>query len=323
MVEWRGISDSDLDAWVDALALIEEFDRSGEVLDRGDLEDEISMSTFDPARDGRLGWIDGEVVAWGTVVCLPGARQRRVLTSGSVVPEHRGTGLGSELLAWQVERGAEVATARGGDAPAWLEVAATDGDQARESLFRDHGFAPLRYYFEMRRPLAGFADAPRPVPDPLRMVPFDRALDDAVRAAHNEAFLDHFAASVLDDESWRVWVTGEDFREDLSYLVLDGDEIAGYVLNSLHPDDWPGLGFTEGWTHQLGVRRPWRHRGVATALLDATAHALRGAGVDFATLDVDADNPTGALGLYESNGYRRDKTRVSWSRPVAGTTPPD
>lgn len=315
-VDWRSVSDSDLDAWVDALALIESFDRTGEVLDRSDLEDEIGMSTFDPARDGRLGWIDGKVVAWGTVACLPGTRQRRVLTSGSVVPAHRGSGLGSELLAWQVERGTEVVRARGGDTPAWLEVSATDGDLARESLFRDHGFSRLRYYFEMRRPLSGYAATPRAVPSPLRMVPFDRDLDDAVRDAHNEAFLDHFAASELDDESWRIWVTGDDFRADLSYVVLDGDDVAGYVLNSLHPDDWPSLGFTEGWTHQLGVRRPWRHRGVASALLDATAAALAGAAIDFAALDVDADNPTGALGLYESNGYRREKTRVSWSRSV-------
>lgn len=316
-VEWRGIADDrDLDAWVRALDVIEAFDRTGEVLDRSDLEDEIGMSSFDADQDVRLGWVAGEVVAWGTVVCLPGARQRRVLTSGAVVPAYRGTGLGSELLEWQIGRGAEVAAVRGGDAPAWLEVAATEGDLPRESLFRDSGFSPLRYYFEMRRPLAGFDVTPRDVPSPLRTVPYDRGLDDAVRDAHNEAFLDHFAASELDEESWRIWVTGDDFRADLSYLVLDGDEVVGYVLNSLHPADWPSLGFTEGWTHQLGVRRPWRHRGVAHALLDATAVALSGEGVEFAALDVDADNPTGALGLYESNGYRRDKTRISWSRPV-------
>jgi mycothiol synthase len=316
-VEWRGVTaDADLDAWAGALALIEAFDRTGEVLDRGDLEDEIGMSSFDPALDARLGWVDGEVVAWGTVLCLPGTRQRRVLTSGAVVPSRRRTGIGRELLGWLIERGTQVARMRGGEAPAWLEVSATDGDLAREALFRAHGFAPLRYYFEMRRPLAGFADPARAVPGRLRMVPYERALGEVVRAAHNEAFLDHFASSELDEELWRVWVTGDDFRSDLSFVVFDGDEVAAYVLNSLHPDDWPGLGFTEGWTHQLGVRRPWRHRGVANALLDATAHAFAGVGVEFAALDVDAENPTGALGLYESNGYRRDKTRVSWSLPV-------
>src|SRR6185436_21100006 len=70
--------------------------------------------------------------------------------------------------------------------------------------------------------------------------------DEAARAAHNEAFRDHFAAIEMDRETWQRWVTGgQGFRADCSFLVFDGDEIAGYALNSVHPDDWPGLGFTE------------------------------------------------------------------------------
>jgi mycothiol synthase len=240
-----------------------------------------------------------------------------VFTSGAVVPAARGTGLGSALLEWQIARGNEVGAAHSADVDVWLEVAATDGDLPREALFRDFGFVPMRYYFEMRRPLAGLAGMPRAVPQPLRMVPYGWSFGEAVRDAHNEAFLDHFAATELDEEAWRVWVTGDDFRADLSFVVFDGDDVVGYALNSLHPADWSALGFTEGWTHQLGVRRPWRHRGIANALLDATAHAFARAGVGYAALDVDADNPTGALDLYEANGYRRDKTRISWSRPVS------
>ena len=98
--------------------------------------------------------------------------------------------------------------------------------------------------------------------------------------------------------------------------MFDGDDIAGYVLNSIHPDDWPGLGFTEGWTHQLGVRRPWRGAASRPSCSTSSAAAFAADGLDFATLDVDAENPTGALGLYESQGYHRDRTRVAWSLPV-------
>jgi mycothiol synthase len=317
-VEWRGVSDADLDAWVVALAEIEAFDRTGETLTRADLEDEIGLSYVDPDLDVRLGWLDGEVVAWGTIVCIPNSHQRRVQIGGSVVPDRRGQGIGTELLTWLVARGNEVARAQPTDAAGWLEVGATDGDHAREDLFVAFGFERLRYYFEMRRPLGGLTPSPRSVAPPLRVVPYDVAYDGAARDAHNEAFRDHFAGNELDVETWGRWVTGgHGFRPDCSYLVLDGEEVAGYVLNSIHPDDWPGLGFTEGWTHQLGVRRPWRGRGVATVLLDLSAAAFAAEGLDFATLDVDAENPTGALGLYESQGYHRDKTRVAWSLPVA------
>ena len=300
-----------------ALAEIEAFDRTGETLGRDDLKDELGLSYFDAEADVRLGWHGGRIVAWGTVVCVPNTHQRRVQLAGAVVPDGRGQGIGTELLEWLVARGTEVAEARPTDAPGWLEVGASDGDAAREELFGEFGFDRLRYYFEMRRPLGDLTPSPRPVPAPLRLVPYDFAYDDATRDAHNEAFRDHFAANELDAETWHRWVTGgQGFRPDCSFLVLDGDEIAGYVLNSIHPDDWPGLGFTEGWTHQLGVRRPWRNRGIATVLLDQSAAAFAAEGLDFATLDVDAENLTGALGLYESHGYHRDKTRVAWSLPL-------
>ena len=317
-VQWTGASDDVLDAWVDALAEIEAVDRTGETLLRADLEDELALSYVDAETDVRLGWDDGRIVAWGSAVCIPNAHQRRVQVAGAVVPAHRNEGIGTELVAWLVARGAEVAAAQPTAAPGWLELSATDGDVARESLFAAYGFTRLRYYFEMRRALGAVVPPARSVDPPLRVVPYDPARDGATRDAHNEAFRDHFAANELDAETWARWITGgHGFRPDCSFLVLDGDEIAGYVLNSVHPDDWPGLGFTEGWTHQLGVRRPWRGRGVATVLLDLSAAAFASEGLDFATLDVDAENPTGALGLYESQGYHRDKTRVAWSLPVA------
>lgn len=212
-----------------------------------------------------------------------------------------------------MQRGREVIAASDGSVPAWLEVSASDNDTVRNGLFQAFDFSPLRYYFEMRRPLAG-VPIPTERDGEITYRYFDFVVDEAVRVAHNEAFRDHFAASELDVETWNRWVTGHHhFRADCSFVAMDGDEVVGYALNALHPDDWPALGFKEGWTHQLGVRRPWRGRGIAKSLLSATAEAFAQEGLNFAALDVDADNPSGALALYEGQGYSRDKTRVAWS----------
>lgn len=316
-LEWQAASDSDLDAWADALAEAEAVDRSGEQVGREEVEELLALSYVDAANDTRLGWIDGRVVAWGTVWSIPSADQRRVMLEGGVVPSERRRGLGTELVGWLVARGVDVAAAAKSRAPGWLELAASQGDPGREALFADFGFAPLRYYLQMRRPLDATAAADLAA-DGLVVRPFAAEDDDRVRRAHNEAFRDHFASSELDPESWSRLVTGDrHFRADCSFLVLDGDEVVGYALNSIYPEEWEALGYSEGWTHQLGVRRAWRGRGVAKALLAATADAFVGEGLEYATLDVDAENPTGALALYEGAGYTRARTRVAWSRPVA------
>jgi ribosomal protein S18 acetylase RimI-like enzyme len=39
-------------------------------------------------------------------------------------------------------------------------------------------------------------------------------------------------------------------------------------------------------------------------------------GLEFAALDVDAENPTAALALYQAMGYERDRSRVAWARQL-------
>ena len=58
-----------------------------------------------------------------------------------------------------------------------------------------------------------------------------------------------------------------------------------------------------GWLEHISVRRPWRGRGLGRALTAEGLRRLRAAGMTEAMLGVDAENPTGALGLYERLGF--------------------
>lgn len=82
-----------------------------------------------------------------------------------------------------------------------------------------------------------------------------------------------------------------------------GEPVVAYVINTEYTHDWAAQGFTEGYTELLGVRRAWRKRGLATHLLELSAEVFAAAGHPYATLGVDADNPTGASALYRSLGY--------------------
>ncbi len=80
--------------------------------------------------------------------------------------------------------------------------------------------------------------------------------------------------------------------------------MVGLNLTAVDAEANAQTGRLDGWVEELGVRRPWRRRGVGYGLLVAGALALRGAGVTAAMLGVDGESLTGANRLYERAGFR-------------------
>ena len=249
---------------------------------------------------------------------LNGIASRRVFLWGATHPAHRGRGIGTAIQAWGIARAEEILA----DQPAELlrvvetfkEVRLADAVALHEAA----GFRPARWYFDMRRDLREPLPA---MPDlgGLRLVPYESPMAQPLLAIHNEAFRDHWGSEPLTPEIWNHEFVGDPFfRGDLSFVVLDGEEIAGYTVNYVVESDWEATGVHEGWVGQLGVRRPWRRRGVATALLVRSMEAFRAAGLEAATLGVDAENPTGALGVYERVGFRPIRRSVRLQRPYGG-----
>ena len=66
----------------------------------------------------------------------------------------------------------------------------------------------------------------------------------------------------------------------------------------------------------MAVRREWRGRGIAAALLVKAMESFRDAGLEYAGLDVDTENPTGALGTYTRLGYERRRGSVCYSKEI-------
>jgi ribosomal protein S18 acetylase RimI-like enzyme len=99
--------------------------------------------------------------------------------------------------------------------------------------------------------------------------------------------------------------------------VLDGDEIAAYLLGYFWAADAEATGVREAYIGQVGTRRPWRRRGLGGLLLATALAAARSEGYAKATLVVDSSNPTGAISLYERAGFAVEHRAVTWAKPVA------
>ncbi|WP_448629289.1 GNAT family N-acetyltransferase [Cellulomonas soli] len=154
----------------------------------------------------------------------------------------------------------------------------------------------------MRRSLAEPLPTAPQVPG-VSVVPWTPELDEAVRVAHNEAFADHWGS---EPRSVEVWQQGRaKFAPTWSFVALEDatGEVVGYALSDRFDQDWEVTGYTAGYTHLLGVRRPWRGRGLAVSLLRAAMAAYVADGMQYAEIGVDTANPSGAHGLYAALGY--------------------
>jgi ribosomal protein S18 acetylase RimI-like enzyme len=121
---------------------------------------------------------------------------------------------------------------------------------------------------------------------------------EAVHRADEEAFEDHWGSAPISFEAWRQIVVEPDWDPSLWFVAWDGDQIAGFSLCHAQSQGDPDL----GWVEVLAVRRPWRRRGLALALLLHSFAELRARGRPKVGLGVDADNLTGAVRLYERAG---------------------
>lgn len=111
------------------------------------------------------------------------------------------------------------------------------------------------------------------------------------------AFADS-AEEVAPFARWHPWMTQDPgFDAGVWFLAESGAELAGACLC-----------WREGWVKDLAVRPSWRGRGLGEALLRAAFAEFHRRGTETVGLKVDADNPTGAVRLYERMGMTRDRT---------------
>jgi mycothiol synthase len=296
-VRWRALTADDVPALTRLYAAVEAVDRTGDNYSEQDVRDELQ----DGATLAAFG-SDGEILAF--------ARVDGSHIDGAVLPVARGQGLGRRLLGWAEERAASLHSAA-------VRIDVHENNPTKAALVRAAGYEEVRWEFRMARPIDGTLPEVPPTPSGLVLTRYTRDRDEAVRHAHGEAFADHWGAIAPDRQRWQHAYTGRRaFRPHLSWLVLDGEEVAGYLLTYFWEADAAATGVREAFVGQLGVRRPWRRRGVGGLLLATALRSYRADGCERAVLTVDTANPTGALGLYERAGFVVTGKAASWTKPL-------
>ncbi|UFU01620.1 GNAT family N-acetyltransferase [Ruania suaedae] len=315
-LSWRAMSSTDADELFALWQRIEEHDDPPYRSTREEVADTFATQWSDVERHSVAGFDEaGHLCGYGLVGIPPGADgPARVFLDGGVDPAHRHRGVGSSILTWQIDRGRAV-LADSGHVSGSIVVHVEDGMGHAEDLVRRHGFTEAGYHTEMRRDLS--IGVPRiELARPLAIEPWSPELDDQVRIAHNDAFGDLAAT-----QSPTLWAEGRTyFVPGWSFLVLDRTsdraQIAGYLLASRYEQDWPTLGWSEGYIDMLGVRAPWRGQRVATSLLCRAMEAFAGSGMQYAALGVDHATREHAHGLFDRLGFEPTRGSTTYTIEV-------
>ena len=220
----------------------------------------------------------------------------------------------------------------------WLDAAAPGQWEAvfdwGESEARTRGIGRVRVQIPHDHPLAGVAEArgygtsrhsfrmeialdgppaPAALPAGIELRPYRDDDLEVLLAALNEAFADDPFWQEATPSSLREFYLAErGFDPSLWLLAWDGPELAGFALD--YPEHGSDTGL--GWVHTLGVRPAWRRRGLGEALLRASFAELYARGLRRVGLGVDAQNPTGALRLYERAGMRQVRRSDTWEKDL-------
>lgn len=285
------------DRFADALALLQAADvvvYGGSDWTAAELQDE--WEALDLSRDAWLVERDGRLAG---VMHLVDRRGGRFIGDGYVHPESTGHGVGSLLLSLLEDRVHEFEDEWPGDEQVTVECAHLVGDERAPALFASRGYERARSFFRMVADVSG-PHPPPDWPDGIELRPLDVDRDgERVHETIEEAFADEWGHRRRPYDEWRTRVFGwRGFDPELVPVAWDRDEIAGVSLNyPKRMGDW-------GWIGSIGVRPAWRGRGLGLALLQESFERFRRTGETTAALGVDAENPTGAVRLYERAGMR-------------------
>lgn len=276
-----------------------------------------TLVNCDPGRDILVAEVDGEVVAYARVFWTDLVEGGRVYENfGFIHPDWRRRGIGSALHRLNETRLRQIAAGHPEVAPKWFGSEGIDADAGNVALLRASGYEPARFFYEMvAESLDGIPDVP--MPDGIGLRPVTRDQYRPIWVAAAEAFRDHWGENEWVEADWERFVADPENADPRFWRIgWDGDEVAGVVITTVPAAENEANDRARVYVASVSVRRPWRRRGLARALLAGSLVAARQAGFTSATLGVDTDSPTGATSLYRSLGFVPERTFTAYRKPL-------
>jgi mycothiol synthase len=313
---WRPIEPRDARDWAALLAAIQSADQDWGFFTEQDLLEGFSDPYQDFARGSTAIYDGGTMVGYGELIARGEADPvHQMRYRGGIHPAYRQRGLGGRLLEWAEAAAVPLHRERYPDRPLSLSGSCLSRNAGAIALYAARGYQQVRSYYAMVRDLTTLLPG-LAAPPGVGIAGFTPERSEDARLIRNEAFHDHWGSTETSAQGWAHFIGTGAFRPAFSFLAYSAGEPAGFVISHEYDAYALATGIKDLHIAVLGTRRAGRKRGIGSALLLRALTEAQAAGFTSASLGVDADSLTGAVGLYQRAGFTVEHTSVTQTRQL-------
>lgn len=279
----------------------------------------LHLVNCDPYQDMIFAEINNEVVGYSRGFWRQEENGPLIYGStGFLAPAWRRKGIGTTMFTWVENRMSYIAETHTHTETGMFDNFVSNGNIGLATLLEKKGYKPIRYIVEMIRP--DLENIPNfPMPDGLEVRAVLPEHYQAIWDADKEAFRDHWGYSEPTEEDRQAWLEDKNiFQPQLWQIAWDTktNEIAGQVRTFINQAENEKYNRQRGYTEFISVRRPWRKRGLARALIVQSLRLQKEQGMTESTLGADSENISGATRVYEDCGFRVTKRHRLYRKPI-------
>jgi ribosomal protein S18 acetylase RimI-like enzyme len=274
------------------------------------------LTNSDPYQDMIFAEIDGAPIAYSRVQWWQeeDPNDRIYAHFVKILPKWRRQGIEEAMIGWCENRLRQIARSHPEDSQRFFQTDSNDKNTCFAELIKDNGYKPIRYSISMSRPLEDIPQAN--LPDGIEVRPVDPKDIRRIWDASIEAFRDHWGFSMPKEEDFIGYKGSKYCQPELWQVAWKDNQVVGSILNYIDHDYNRKFDRKRGWTEEITTHRDWRRRGIARALIVRSMHMHKAKGMTEVALGVDTNNPTGALKLYQSLGYKKERSWTIYRKPL-------
>lgn len=311
---WRSINQDDLRPLIQFEQVCSAFDDPTQTSSLNTWHDRLSNLTH-AIGNSVISIKDNQVIAAGWIDYSTELNHVRAFLDGCVHPDYRHQGIGRLLLSWLEVRAKEHLQEIGNGRKLVLRIMYYTRPPDAIKLFESSGFTFMYSEIEMAYNLKGQLPDYSSSPD-MRFESWTLENSKKYYSIYKDAFQTR-TENVMEEADWMYHYANnddEDFRPDLSLLLIMGQQAVAYTVCHVEKDRNGELK-AEPWITQMGARRSYRRQGFASKLLGENLRRMQKAGFSEAMLSVNTNNP-GASKLYKRIGFEAVKTFTMYAKEI-------